>query len=120
MAKGYNNVLHLSAKQIEIQKFSARIVGKASSGETNFDTLGQGELERLYISLFGAGNSTYSQIVTGLDRISLLARTLTEWCEEIQKLRPSENDTLTHIRHSEEIAVMQIQLGLACVNISSD
>lgn len=120
MAKGYNNVLHLSATLNEIHKFAERLVGRASSGETEFDTRGQGELERLYVSLFGFGSRTCLQSVVGLDRISLLADTLTQWCKEIQKVRPQENATISHIQHSEKSAVELIQSVSACMHFPSN
>ncbi len=118
MAKDYNNVLYLSATEADIQKFADRLVGRASRGEVNFDNKVQGELERLYATLFGAGQHGGQEPPRGLGRILALVQVLSQWCIKIQNMRPSPEELRKHIQISEEAAISRIDAELTTTGLA--
>jgi hypothetical protein len=85
-------------------------VGRASAGDLGFDTSGQSELERLYLSAFGSRLSQSSAL--GRERIEILVQTLTEWCRNVELCQRTPDEVKECLHNSEALAIERIEYEL--------
>ena len=110
MAKTYNNTLHVRSSSSEIQRFAERLVGRASGGDPGFDTSGQSELERLYLSTFGS--RLFQSSALGRERIGILVQALTEWCRNVELCQRTPDEVIECLHSSEAHAIERIEFEL--------
>jgi hypothetical protein len=110
MAKAYNNTLCVRSSSSEIQRFAERLVGRVTAGDPGFDTSGQSELERLYLSAFGS--RPFQSSALGRERIGILAQAITQWCRNVELCQRTPDEVKECLQRSETLAIERIDCEL--------
>ena len=119
MSKGNRNYLSVAASDREILRFSQRLVGRASSGEEDFDLSPPTGIERAYLKFFGnAGLDIQGSLPTGLNRIHLMQRCLSDYLTAVSKHRLDESTIADKLALDENEMRTSIRKAFLAANFS--